>query len=491
MTHSPERPEAHTHTQDPDPAPSPQPARNRRRRRRRSSGAGHGDATDHGAPRFSGPEAALAPSSTQTRDRQHGPTPAPVLLPAPPAFARLGLDDALLQAVAKMGYTEPTPIQAQAIPQVLAGRDVVGCAQTGTGKTAAFVLPILQIMGRGTGIKALVVTPTRELAAQIEAVACECSTHTDRRAVAVYGGIPYEPSAKKVHRGVDLLVATPGRLLDMVQRGDVNLGGVEILVLDEADRMLDMGFWPDVRRIIAKLPPKRQNLFFSATLSRSVLDAIRDTLNDPVRIQIGQIAMPVDEVEQVVYPVISEQKIDLLVQFLREHKPERTLVFTRTKHRADRLARVLGKHGINGTTMHSNRTQSQREQALEGFKSGRYSVLVATDIVARGIDVDGISHVINYDIPLDPEDYVHRIGRTARAGADGTAISLLTAEDVHELKAIERLIGAELDRHDLPGFDYESRRIPESKDVPRRPGKSLWRGGVKRGRRSVLKGYTR
>jgi ATP-dependent RNA helicase RhlE len=395
-------------------------------------------------------------------------------------FADLNLDRAMLDAVGKLGYDEPTPIQEQAIPQILAGRDVVGCAQTGTGKTAAFVLPILQRLGRGTGVRALVVTPTRELCAQIDEVARICARCNGQHVVAVYGGVPYEPQVQKVRRGVDLVIATPGRLLDMIQRGDLTLSKVEIIVLDEADRMLDMGFWPDVQRIIRKLPEKRQNLLFSATMSRGVLEAVRDTLHDPARIQIGEVAMPVDEVGQTVYPVTAEQKTELLVHFLREQKPTRTLIFTRTKHKADRLATHLTRHGIKGTIMHSNRTQSQREHALEGFKNGRYSVLIATDIVARGIDVEGISHVVNYDIPAKPEDYVHRIGRTARAGASGEAMILLTAEDVHELKAIERLIGSEIERRDLPGFNYDHRHIPESKDVAKRPGKMLYRGGAQR-----------
>ena len=395
-------------------------------------------------------------------------------------FGDLGLEGAILDAVEALGYDMPTPIQEQAIPQVLDGRDVVGCAQTGTGKTAAFVLPILQRLGRGEGVRALVVTPTRELCAQIDEVARACCKHTGQHVVAVYGGVPYEPQMKAVRRGVDLVIATPGRLLDMIQRGDLTLSKVEIVVLDEADRMLDMGFWPDVQRIIRKLPERRQNLLFSATMSRGVLEAVRDTLRDPVRIQIGEVAMPVDEVNQAVYPVTAEQKTELLIGFLRHHKPVRTLIFTRTKHRADRLEAHLAKHGIKGTIMHSNRTQSQREKALEGFKNGRYSVLIATDIVARGIDVDGISHVVNFDIPMKPEDYVHRIGRTARAGASGEAVILLTAEDVHELKAIERLIGSEIERRDLPGFEYEHRHIPDSKDVPKRPGKMLYRGGAQR-----------
>jgi len=395
-------------------------------------------------------------------------------------FADLALDDPLLEAVARLGYETPTPIQEQAIPQVVAGRDVVGCAQTGTGKTAAFVLPVLQRLGTDQGVRGLVVTPTRELCAQIEAVARTVCKVTGQHVAAVYGGVPYEPQAAKVKKGVDLIIATPGRLLDMVSRGDVTLGQVEILVLDEADRMLDMGFWPDVERIIRKLPRVRQNLLFSATMSRGVLEAIRDTLHDPVRIQIGDVAMPVDEVEQAVLPVATDQKNDLLVHYLRHHQPERTLIFTRTKHRADRLERHLHRAGIKGTIMHSNRTQQQREKALDGFKSGRYGVLIATDIVARGIDVDGISHVINYDVPYKPEDYVHRIGRTARAGASGEALTILTAEDVHELKAIERLIGAEIERRDVPGFEYAPRHIPESKDVPKRPGKLLYRGGAQR-----------
>ena len=395
-------------------------------------------------------------------------------------FADLKLDRPMLDAVERLGYTEPTPIQEQAIPQIIAGRDVVGCAQTGTGKTAAFVLPILQRLGKGQGVRALVVTPTRELCAQIDEVARACAKLTGQHVVAVYGGVPYEPQMQKVRRGVDMVIATPGRLLDMIQRGDLTLSKVEIVVLDEADRMLDMGFWPDVQRILRKLPDKRQNLLFSATMSRGVLEAVRDTLHDPVRIQIGEVAMPVDEVDQAVYPVTVDQKTDLLVQFLRHHKPPRALIFTRTKHRADRLERALTRHGIKGTIMHSNRTQSQREKALEGFKNGRYTVLIATDIVARGIDVEGISHVVNYDIPMKPEDYVHRIGRTARAGASGEAVILLTADDVHELKAIERLIGTEIERRDLPGFEYEHRHIPDSKDVPKRPGKLLYRGGAQR-----------
>ena len=244
-----------------------------------------------------------------------------------------------------------------------------------------------------------------------------------------------------------------------------------MLVLDEADRMLDMGFWPDVRRILHKLPPKRQNMFFSATMGKQVLSVIEDTLNKPVFIELGGRAVPIEAIDQRVFPVSHDQKLDLLVEYFRHHEPDRTLIFTRTRRRAERLARTLNHKGVTCAAIHGDRTQGQRQDALDGFKDGRVKVLVATDIVARGIDVEGISHVINYDIPGNPEDYVHRIGRTARAGASGIAVSLLTEEDVHELKAIERLIGATLDRHDLPHFDYDKRDIPESHLVPRKPGK--------------------
>jgi ATP-dependent RNA helicase RhlE len=363
----------------------------------------------------------------------------------------------------------------------------VGSAQTGTGKTAAFVLPILQRMtgptvadGRTAHPSALVVTPTRELCGQIEEVGETLSTYSGRTVVAVFGGVPYDPQAKKIGKGVDLLVATPGRLLDMLRQGHVLLDKVDTLVLDEADRMLDMGFWPDVKRIIDAIPAKRQNLFFSATMSKQVLSIIADTLHEPIFIELGGHAQPVDTVEQRVMPVNHDQKVDLVVEYFRHHDPDRTLIFTRTRRRAERLARTLNKAGITCEAIHGDRTQGQRQQALDGFKQGKIAVLVATDVVARGIDVDNISHVINFDIPTNPEDYVHRIGRTARAGASGIAVSLLTGEEVHELKAIEKLIGSTLERHDLPNFDYDKRVIPESHQVQSRPGKLVWNGGAKR-----------
>jgi ATP-dependent RNA helicase RhlE len=417
------------------------------------------------------------------RESPVGPAPDVEL----PAFAALGLNKDLLAGIAAMGYEQPTPIQEQAVPRALAGHDLVGCAQTGTGKTAAFVLPVLQRMAEKPAAvagparpSALVVTPTRELCGQIEEVGESLATYTRRRVVAVFGGVPYDPQARKARKGVDLLVATPGRLLDMLRQGDVLLDRVDTLVLDEADRMLDMGFWPDVKRIIDAVPKKRQNLLFSATMSRQVLSIIEDTLHQPVFIELGGSARPVAAVEQRILPVNSEQKVDLLVEYFRHHDPDRTLVFTRTRRRAERLSITLNRAGISCEAIHGDRTQSQRQRALDDFKSGKTAVLVATDVVARGIDVDNITHVINYDIPTNPEDYVHRIGRTARAGTSGVAASLLTSEEVHELKAIERLIGVTLDRHDLPGFDYENRAIPESHQVQAKPGKLVWNGGAKR-----------
>jgi ATP-dependent RNA helicase RhlE len=386
-------------------------------------------------------------------------------------FPELGLSAELLKAVHDLGYTTPTPIQEQAIPLALAGRDVIGCAQTGTGKTAAFVLPSLQRMGRRRGLRTLVITPTRELAGQIEDVAHHCARHTGQRSAAVYGGVGYGPQIQKLRRGVELLVATPGRLLDLADRRDVDLSGVEILVLDEADRMLDMGFWPDVKRIMALLPDKRQNLMFSATLTPDVMRIAGPILHDPARVDVAPSATPIEAISQELYPVNGLQKSDLLVGLLEHHRLERVLVFTRTKHRADKVCRHLERSRIRGAAIHSNRSQTQRQHALDGFKNGTFRVLVATDIVARGIDVEGISHVINYDLPMKAEDYVHRIGRTARAGATGTAISFLSEEESKELREIEHLIGTTLPSRDLEGFFYHHRLVPD----PERSAKKFGR----------------
>jgi len=398
-------------------------------------------------------------------------------------FENLGLEERLLKGVKAMGYTVPTPIQEQAIPKVLEGRDIVGCAQTGTGKTAAFILPILQKISKGRGVKALVVTPTRELAGQIEDVARSCTRFTGQKVTAVYGGVGYQPQAEKIRRGIDLLIATPGRLLDIQRRGDVDLSGVEVLVLDEADRMLDMGFLPDVKRIINLCPEKRQNLLFSATMSHKVLGVLGTTLNNPMRIEVSPSATPIEAIQQTVYPVGSTQKGDLLVQLLKERDLDRVLVFTRTKHRADRVCRTLSRKGIRGVAIHSNRSQGQRQQALDGFKSGKYRVLVATDIVARGIDVDNISHVINFDMPNKAEDYVHRIGRTARAGNDGTALSFLSAEEASSLREIEGLIGTTLPCEDVEGFDYDYRVVPSPDREATKVRKFAYNGGALSGKK--------
>ncbi len=396
-------------------------------------------------------------------------------------FENLGLAEPLLKGVEAMGYTSPTPIQHQAIPFALAGKDVVGCAQTGTGKTVAFVLPILQGMSRRRGVKALVVTPTRELALQIEEVARSCSRFTHHKVGVVYGGVGYQPQVNRLRRGVDLLVATPGRLLDIQRRGDVDLSQVEILVLDEADRMLDMGFWPDVRRIIRLLPEKRQNLLFSATMPPRVYSIIGSTLDNPQEVRVSPTATPVEAIEQCVYPVDSRQKASLLIELLRKRNLDRVLVFTRTKHRAGRLCTILQRNHIKAAPIHSNRTQAQRQKALDGFKAGHVRVLVATDIVARGIDVDNISHVINYDLPNRAEDYVHRIGRTARAGTSGTAYSFLSGEEMAELRAIEGMLGHTIECRDLEGFEYQERSLPSPKREAKKVVRLAYNGRARAG----------
>jgi ATP-dependent RNA helicase RhlE len=425
------------------------------------------------------------------------------------SFAELGLKPGLLRAVDSLGYIDPTPIQEQAIPVALTGRDILGCAQTGTGKTAAFILPSLQLTdsratvaaGEASGntgsegarsssalktkphIRTLVVTPTRELAGQIEEVAVACARYTGQRIAAIYGGVGYDPQLRKLRRGVDLLVATPGRLLDLHERKEVDLSQVQILVLDEADRMLDMGFWPDVRRIMNLLPAVRQNMLFSATLSNDVMRVAGPILSHPVRVEVAPAATPVEAITQAIYPVAEAQKTDLLVRLLEEEHLDRVLVFTRTKHRADRVCRHLERNRIKGAAIHSNRSQSQRQHALDGFKNGTYRVLVATDIVARGIDVDKISHVINYDLPAQAQDYVHRIGRTARAGASGTAISFLAAEQAGELREIEVMLGEPLPCRDLDGFAYMQRLIPNPERTAKKPKPRLVYNGSARRRR--------
>ena len=375
-------------------------------------------------------------------------------------FRELGLDDDLLAAVDEMGYTEPTPIQLESIPLVLAGRDVVAAAQTGTGKTAAFALPLMQRLGRGNGKPlALVVSPTRELAQQIEKVAAVVGKHTGQRTCIVVGGVKYEPQVKKLKDGVEILVATPGRLIDLQQRGDLDLSEVQVLVLDEADRMLDMGFWPSVRRILAYLPAERQNLLFSATLSEDITNIVGRMLHDPAYVEIAVRGTTAEDVEQAIMPVEQSQKPELLAGILQRRGADRVLVFTRTKQRADMLETILVRMGIKVGVMHADRTQGARQAALEDFRAGKMEVLIATDIVARGIDISDISHVINYDVPENPEDYVHRIGRTGRAGASGYALTLVGPDEIVQLREIEYMLGKNLPIEDLEGFPYRDGRI--------------------------------
>jgi ATP-dependent RNA helicase RhlE len=404
------------------------------------------------------------------------------------SFNALSLDADVLESVEDLGYTEPTPIQEQAIPLVLDGRDVLACAQTGTGKTAAFILPALSAIEPSGTPRMLVVTPTRELCVQIEEVARIVGKRTGHKVVAVYGGVGYKDQIRKLDKGVDIIVATPGRLLDLHQKKHVDLSGIEMLVLDEADRMLDMGFWPDVRKIIRLLPRKRQNMLFSATLSDAVLRVIGDALDDPARVDVAPASLPVDQVTQYVYAVNASQKTELLVALLNELDEYRAIVFTRTKMRADRLESALASSGIKSETVHSDRTQKHRSRVLKQFREGQHSLLIATDVMARGIDVEGITHVINYDVPDRAEDYVHRIGRTARAGETGVAITLLAYEEMDQLREIERTTTCVLENKDVAGFDYKDRIIP-NKDRSATAARTVFRGGV--GRRGAARGRGR
>ncbi len=362
-------------------------------------------------------------------------------------FDELGLVEPILRAVGAEGYTTPTPIQIQAIPHVLSGRDLLGCAQTGTGKTAAFALPILHRLfekkpahARVRPIRALILSPTRELASQIGESFEAYGRHTKLRGFVIYGGVGQKRQTNALHAGVDILVATPGRLLDLMNQGHVDLRAVEVFVLDEADRMLDMGFIHDIRKIVAKVPAARQTLFFSATMPSDIRKLADSILNKPVSVQVAPESAAADNVEQSVYHVKKRNKPVLLAHLLRGTRFTRSLVFTRTKSGANRVVRDLDRAGIASEAIHGNKSQSARERAIENFKSSKTHVLVATDIAARGLDIDDISHVVNYDLPNVPETYVHRIGRTARAGASGVAVSFCDPEEQPYLKSIERLI---------------------------------------------------
>jgi len=369
-------------------------------------------------------------------------------------FSQLGLSDAQVRSCESLGYSEPTPIQAQGIPVVLSGQDLIGCAETGTGKTAAFLLPIIQRMTEKArpGVRVLVLAPTRELAMQIQKNYGELNRVKANRGVTVIGGANIRTQIADLRRGAAIVIATPGRLLDLAERGAINLNAVEVLVLDEADRMLDMGFLPAIRRILAMVPAKRQTLLFSATMSSDIEKLARTTMKDPKLIEVSPRGQAASMVEQTAYPVAQESKTALLLDLLEREKFERVLVFTRTRRGAERLSHILSarEHSVN--RIHSDRTQPQREAALRGFRDGRTRVLVATDIAARGLDVDSVSHVINYDVPAAPEDYVHRIGRTGRAGNTGKALTIVTPVDELSMRAIERLTGQPVARVVLPAF---------------------------------------
>jgi len=370
-------------------------------------------------------------------------------------FAELGLAAELLDAVRDAGYQHPTPIQAQAIPLALKGRDLMGLAQTGTGKTAAFTLPIIQrLLGGPRRTRALVLTPTRELCVQVEESFVKYGRHSGLSAVAVYGGVPLEPQERALRRGVDVVVATPGRLLDHLERQNVVFDDLEVLVLDEADRMLDMGFAPQINRVVDQVPRFRQTLLFSATMPPEVEALARKYLRRPLVVQVGRRSMAASTVSHAVYPVPKNKKSALLVELLKQDDMDSVLVFTRTKHGADRVVRHLERAGISATAMHADKTQVQRMKALEGFKDGSVRVLVATDIAQRGLDISGITHVINYDVPQQPEDYVHRIGRTGRAAATGDAFTFMDADEIGMVRTIERIIGQQIPRISVAGYDF-------------------------------------
>ena len=382
-------------------------------------------------------------------------------------FSDFGVDARLLRAVQGAGYESPTPIQAKAIPVALEGKDLIGTAQTGTGKTAAFVLPILQRLltsGRNGHHRALIVTPTRELAEQINDTFRLFAKGAGIRSATIYGGVSAGPQERALKDGVEILVACPGRLLDHIGAGLCKLDRIEVLVLDEADRMFDMGFLPQVRRILNHVPKKRQTMLFSATFPREVEVLAADELHQPVRVDVGK-SKAARTVAHALYPVPQHLKSDLLIALLRQTDAFSMLVFTRTKHRAEKLARVLDKQGFTTTSLHSDRSQNQRQRALQGFKAGKYQVMVATDIAARGLDIESVSHVINYDVPDTTEAYIHRIGRTGRAEREGDAFTLVTPDDKLMVRDIERALGKPIERRHLDDFDYDA-------PAPERPQQS-------------------
>jgi len=381
-------------------------------------------------------------------------------------FTNLGLSPKVLEGVRAAGYAEPTAIQLRAIPVIMEGRDLIGSAQTGTGKTAAFALPLISRLGQRGKLRTLVLEPTRELAAQVETAIRDYARFTNLRTVVLYGGTGYGRQDQALRQGADIVVATPGRLLDQIQRRMLKLDQIEILVLDEADRMLDMGFMPDVRKIVERCPRTRQTMLFSATIPPEIEQICQWALRNPETIEIGQRRAPAETVTHALYPVDGGQKQELLEDLLRRTEYDQVLIFCRTKNGADRVARKLHQQGHAVAVLHSSRTQREREEALNGFRNGRYEVMVATDIAARGIDVEQISHVINFDVPHHPEDYVHRIGRTGRAQSVGDAFTIMTAEDLQEVASIEHFIGQKIPRVKLEGFNYAYNRLVDPNPKP-------------------------
>ncbi len=384
------------------------------------------------------------------------------------SFEALGLSEATLSAVTRLGYTTPTPVQSEAIPIAMEGRDIVAAAKTGTGKTAAFVIPVVERIARAKrsgAPSALIVSPTRELAQQIETVCVNVAKTTGHRVALVVGGMPYGPQIKRLKQGVDILIATPGRLNDLMDRGTINLSRVKMLVIDEADRMLDMGFWPTMEQIIGATPENRQTLLFSATIDRKIMRSVEDILHEPAFIEIAHRGETADMVDQFVVPVSQSEKSSLLCAVLKERGSERIIVFARTKDRTDDCADRLCEAGYDAESIHSGKSQWQRRRALDNFSKGKTDILVATDVLARGIDVSNVEHIINYDLPDSAEDYVHRIGRTGRAGKTGDAISFVSSNSRNALRDIERLIGKKIPSITVQGFTAE-----KTEGRPKRPG---------------------
>ena len=379
-------------------------------------------------------------------------------------FSKLGLSKPILEGVKAMGWSDPSPIQLRAIPLLLEGKDVIGSAQTGTGKTGAFALPILSKLGKPNGkSRALILEPTRELASQVETAVRDYARFTDHGVAVIYGGVGYGKQVDALKNGVDIIVATPGRLLDHMQQGVAKLGNIDFVVLDEADRMLDMGFLPDVKRILEKCPKERVTSLFSATIPPAIETLISWAMRDPETIEIGMRRSPAETVKHVIYPVAEKQKTELLFAVLKSVDFDSAIIFCRTKHGADRVGSQLKRENHAVAVLHSDRTQRDRENSLKGFRDGKFEVLVATDIASRGLDISGVSHVVNYDVPQHPEDYVHRIGRTGRAEATGDAFTLMVAEDVQHVDAIERFIGTKIERAKLEEFDYRYTTILDEK----------------------------